>query len=244
MYGIHPVEELLAMRPESIERVFLASDRKSPPLFAILKACRKKKIQAQHVPPAKLQQMAGSGKHQGVVAITSPKEFIAIDDLRSRLALLDHAPLLLLPASIEDPHNLGAIIRSAAAFAVDAILLERRNTVLLSDTVSKASAGTLEHCTIARPRNLESIVADFAGQEYLIAGASGENGHSPQQCNYTGPTLLIVGGEHRGIPPYLSKLCTARLSIPMTAHVQSLNVSAATAILLYEISRQRQFAFK
>jgi 23S rRNA (guanosine2251-2'-O)-methyltransferase len=242
IYGIHPVEELIAARPDSIERIYFESGRKTPALFSLLKTCRKKRIQVQHIPGHKLGQIAAGAKHQGVLAIASPKSLLTIDALRERLATLDHAPLLLVPASVEDPHNLGAIIRTAAAFAVDAILLERRNTVALSEAVAKASAGALEHMPMVKPRNLEAIIGQFASEGFMIAGARGEAPTPSHQLDYTGPTLLIVGGEHRAIPPYLRKLCTADIAIPMTGAVQSLNVSTAAAILLYEISRQRAFA--
>ena len=147
----------------------------------------------------------------------------------------------MIAASVEDPSNLGAIIRSCVAFNVDALLLERKNTAPLNASAAKSSAGMIEHLCISRPKNLEGLVAEFASGGYAIAGAIANDGAAPETVDMTGPFVLILGGEHRGIPPYLARLCNRKIAIPISGKAQSLNVSAAGAVLMYECSRQRKF---
>ncbi len=240
LFGIHPIKQRLDSKPESIERIYLDSQKRSKQSFEILKMSRKKKVSIQHVPTQKLDQLAQTTKHQGLVAITSLKEYSSELDV-TKLIKSSPSPLILVAASIEDPGNLGAIIRSAVAFGTTALLLERQNTVPLNATVAKASAGMLEHITVCKPYNLEGMISKLKEEGFLVVGASGEGTNSITELDLAGPTVLIMGGEHRGIPPYLVKSCSKLASIPMTSNVQSLNVSAAASICLYEISRQRGF---
>ncbi len=240
IYGIHAVEELLNTRIQSIDHIYFDKDKKSANLFNLMKICRKERLAYNLVPESKLQQLAGTTKHQGIVALCSVKEYCSIEKLHQILANKEN-PLLLIPASVEDPGNLGTIIRSSVAFGVDALILERKNTAPLNAAVAKSSAGMIEHICISRPKNLESIVSEFAQKGYSVVGADVHKGKKPSELNLKGPLLLILGGEHRGIPPYLSRLCTDYVSIPINKTAQSLNVSAATAVLLYECARQRDF---
>ncbi|MFW6221569.1 MAG: 23S rRNA (guanosine(2251)-2'-O)-methyltransferase RlmB [Fibrobacterota bacterium] len=243
LFGVHPIKERLNSNPQSIERIYLDANRRSQQNFEILKISRKKKIPTQHIPENKLNQLARTSKHQGIVAITSVKNYVTETEVYKRVESSAN-PLLLVAASIEDPQNLGAIIRSSVAFGITALLLERRNTVPLNATVSKASAGMLEHITVCKPYNLEGMIVAFKEKGFAVVGAS-EAAQAPlYDVDLRGPTILIMGGEHRGIPAYLQKSCSTLVSIPMAGKVQSLNVSAAASIFLYETSRQRGFAFK
>jgi 23S rRNA (guanosine2251-2'-O)-methyltransferase len=239
VYGIHAVTELLATRPEQIGHIYFEADVRSGQLFELLKQCRKLRLPYTHVPRTKLFEVAGCDKHQGVVASCNVKSYADMDEVEQRISA-SASPLLLVPASIEDPRNLGALARTATAFGVDAILLERRNTAPLTASVAKASAGMIEHVLIARPRSLEGAVKEYRERGFAVVGAeAGEYPH-PSQVDFAGPTVIVLGGENRGIPPYLLKLCTSCTSIPLPAHVPSLNVSVAGAILLYECSVQRR----
>jgi 23S rRNA (guanosine2251-2'-O)-methyltransferase len=238
IYGIHPAEELFKTRPGSIHRVYFAKPEASD-LFNLMKQCRKDRIPYQIVPPNKLAELASSFNHQGVVVQCGLKEYEDSDALVARLDSQNHTPLLLVPASIEDPRNLGALIRSSVAFGVDAVLMERKHSVHPGATVSKASAGMLEHVSIARPRNLEGFLTERKEKGYCIVGAEAGSAKKPHEIDFKQPTILILGGEHRGIPPYLHQLCTDFVTIPTSATVPSLNVSAAASILLYECARQR-----
>ncbi|MBD3315804.1 MAG: 23S rRNA (guanosine(2251)-2'-O)-methyltransferase RlmB [Chitinivibrionales bacterium] len=245
VHGIHAVEGLLDEKARRVERVYFDSSRqsRSGPLFSIRKRCRRERIPTQAVPAIRLTQLAGTAKHQGVAALCTVKDYADIEHILAGIRQLS-SPLLLVPASIEDPGNLGSIIRSAAAFGVDAIMLERKNTVPLNATVAKNAVGMLERINIAKPRNLEGILGELKNEGHTIVGAIERANRPPSKVDLTGPTILIVGGEHRAIPPYLKKSCTHLVGIPEAAGAASLNVSAATAALLYECSRQRGFRYR
>jgi len=242
IYGIHPVEELLAVRRQDVEHVYFDKDKKSQPLFSLLRICRRDRMSYNLVPEAKLNALAGTPKHQGVVAFCSVRPYNTAEDL-DRIAASKPAPLFVVAASIEDPGNLGAIIRSCVCFGADALLLERKNTVPLNATVARSSAGMFEHLCIVKPRNLEGLIGELAeNRGFSAVGADMGGGVSPDAFDFTKPTVLITGGEHRGIPPYLRKLCGQVISIPMAPNGQSLNASVAAAVLMYECARQRGFA--
>jgi len=240
IYGIHPVEELLAARRQDVEHVYFDKEKRSQALFELLRICRRERMSYNLVPESKLDALAGTRRHQGVVAFCSVRPYDgaeAVDKIVSEKA----APLFLVAASIEDPGNLGAIIRSCVCLGADALLLERKNTVPLNAAVAKSSAGMFEHLCIAKPRNLEGLISDLAGGKgFSVVGAAVEGGVDPGSYDFSGPTILVTGGEHRGIPPYLQKQCNATVTIPMNPKGQSLNASVAAAVLLYEVARQRK----
>lgn len=238
LYGIHPVSELLQTRISSIDHIFIDKDKKSSALFELMKICRKERLDYHLVPEMRLRQLAGSANHQGIIAQCSVIPYCSAEELREKLQGII-SPLLVLPASIEDTGNLGAVIRSAVALGANGLLLERKHTAPLNAAVAKSSAGMIEHLPIARPKNLEGLITSFIEAGYAVLGAEMLRGKHPQEVDCTGPTILVLGGEHRGIPPYLSRLCTGFLSIPMSSSAHSLNVSVTGAILLYEVSRQR-----
>jgi 23S rRNA (guanosine2251-2'-O)-methyltransferase len=239
VYGIHAVNELLSSHLEAVDHVYFDKTRRSPSLFTLLKLCRKERLAYNLVPPFKVTRLAGSDKHQGVVALRSFLPYCSPEELEKKISG-KHDPLFVLAASVEDPQNLGALIRSCVAFNVDALFLERKNTAPLSPSVAKASAGMVEHCAIVRPKNLEGIIREYAGRGFAIVGTHASAGTPPDEVDLTGPVIILLGGEHRGIPPYLEKLCAAFTSIPVSIKVNSLNVSAAGAVILYECTRQRR----
>ncbi|MBN1131393.1 MAG: RNA methyltransferase [Chitinispirillaceae bacterium] len=239
VYGIHAVEELLSKRLETVDHIYFDKTKRNPLLFRLIKTCRKERLAYNLVPPLKIARLAGTDNNQGVAALCSVRPYCSPEALDAKLAKVS-TPLLVLAASIEDPQNLGALIRSCVAFGVDALLLERKNTAPLSSSVAKASAGMVEHCTIVRPKNLEGIVREYVKSGFTVVGARAAKGVPPVQIDFVGPVVIVLGGEHRGIPPYLEKLCTCFVSIPMDNRVNSLNVAAAGAVIMYECMRQRQ----
>jgi 23S rRNA (guanosine2251-2'-O)-methyltransferase len=238
VYGIHAVQSLLGTRLESVDHIYIDKEKRSALLFELIKLCRRERLTYNLVPCARLDAIAGTDKHQGIVAVCSVKPYCSIETLRKKTRSV-RRPLFVLAASIEDPHNLGALVRTCAAFDADALFLERRNTAPLSHAVAKASAGALERLAILRPRNLEGIIREYAAEGFAIIGLHAGSGEPLSAIDLTGPLVMILGGEHRGIPPYLERLCTCFATIPIAQNVQSLNVSAAGAVALYECSRQR-----
>jgi 23S rRNA (guanosine2251-2'-O)-methyltransferase len=240
VYGIHPVEELLSARRRDVERVYFEQDRRSQPLFELLKICRRERMAYSFVPEAKLDALAGTRKHQGVAAFCCARPYDGAEAIDG-IILAKAAPLFLVAASIEDPGNLGAIIRSCVCLGADALLLERKNTVPLNASTAKSSAGMLERLKIVKPRNLEGLIKGLADDKnFSVIGAEAQGGFNPSGVDFKKPTVLITGGEHRGIPPYLQRLCAATVTIPMAPEGQSLNASVAVAVLLYEVARQRR----
>lgn len=241
IYGIHPVQELIVTKLRQIDRLYFDKDKTSSALFDLVKLARKERLPYQMVPTEKLDYVCGSRDHQGAVAMCSAKEFASAEDLLARIEAKKTAPLLFVPASVEDPRNLGALIRTCVAFGVDAMLLERKNTAPIGATVAKASAGMLEHISLVKPRNLEGLIATLATKKFLVVGAESGATNKPQDVDMRGPVIVVTGGEHRGLPPYLAKQCTHFVGIPIVEPTTSLNVSAAASIMLYECARQRGF---
>jgi 23S rRNA (guanosine2251-2'-O)-methyltransferase len=239
IYGIHAVEELLKLRIHEIERIFFEAEKSSSPLFELLKECRKQRLNYQMVPVQRLDALAGTTKHQGVVVICGIKAYATVESLVESLKAATTPPLLVVPASMEDPRNLGSLIRSCVAFGVHGLLLERKNTALLGDVVAKTSAGMMEHLTIVKPKNLEGLIGELKTQGYDVIGASQNSPVTPEKVDFKGPTIIVIGGENRDIPPYLLRLCTQLVGIPIQSKAQSLNATVAGSILLYECNRQR-----
>ncbi len=238
IFGIHAVEELIKNNPQSIDKVYFTDKEKRGPLFELMKTCNSKKINYANIPEEKIDKMASQGNHQGVLAFKTVRAYNEEKDLWDLLEVLDN-PLILIPAALEDPGNLGAIIRSACAFGVDAILLERKGTVPLNGTVAKTSAGMIEQMTLIKPARLEATVEQLKLSGFTIIGIDGYGEGKLEEANLTGPTVLITGGESHGIPPYLKKQCHTLCAIPMKKGVESLNVSVAAGIALYETMKQR-----
>ncbi|MGM0462061.1 MAG: 23S rRNA (guanosine(2251)-2'-O)-methyltransferase RlmB [Fibrobacterota bacterium] len=237
IYGIHAVRELIEQNPGSVDKIYFTDKEKKGALFELMKAAKKQKLPYANIPAAKLDKMVFRGNHQGVVAYKTVRSYDPESVLEEILETED-SPLFILPASLEDPGNFGAVVRSAAAFGAHAVMVERKGSVAMNPRAAKASAGTMEHMKIVKPPNLLKTVTLLKGAGVKVFGADGKLGTDISGSNLTGPVLLITGGEHRGIPAYLQKLCDAFIAIPINSRVESLNVSAAAAILLYERSRQ------
>ncbi len=238
VFGIHAVEELMKNSPQSIDKIYFTEKEKRGTLFEMMKEAKRKKISYANIPDKKLDKMVDNAKHQGVVAFKGARSYNEESELWE---LLEHQenPLILLPSSLEDPGNLGAIIRSACAFGVNCILLERKGTVPLTGTVAKTSAGMIEQMMIVRPQTMKTTIEQLKLSGFAVIGIDGWGKDKVEDMNLTGPTVLITGGEHSGIPRYLQSLCDTRAKIPMAEGVESLNVSVAAGVALYETMKQR-----
>ncbi len=243
IYGIHAVEELIFNRINDIDQIYFDSFPSGGKKLSLLKMCKNRKISCQCIPIQKLSRIAGTIKHQGIAARCNIKSYDTMDSLINRIESMAVPPVLLVPASCGDPRNLGALIRTSVAFNVTAILLERKGTAPLNSTVAKTSAGMLEYLSIIKPVSLEKGIKEFKDKGFTVVGMQSEATKKVHEINFTAPTIIITGGEHSGIPPYLKKLCTVFAFIPTTENVESLNVSVAASIALYECGRQRSFVF-
>lgn len=200
----------------------------------IISLCNKNKIQVMYVETDKLSNLSRNGNHQGVVLEVKPFEY---SDLASiiNVAKKKENPLIVILDEIEDPHNFGAILRSCDAFGVDGILIKSRNQVLVTSTVAKVSTGAIEYLRIAQVSNLSAAISKLKENGFWIYAADGSGKDDYQKLDYKGPVALIVGSEGRGISRLVLDNSDFIIKIPMFGHVNSLNVSVATGILLSRI---------
>lgn len=239
VYGVHPVEELLRSRSRPVEKIFFDRDRANGPLYPILKECNRAKVPYQLVGQAKLRDLVGNAVHQGVVAVCGSKSYASIPEILAIAENRKEAPLLLVADSVEDPGNLGAVIRTSLAAGVHGIILPRQGGAALTSAVAKASAGALEQMTIAKPGDIAAELVNLVSKGFAVAGLESGAPKSYRAGRYSGPLVVVIGGEHKGIRPHIRRHCTALYSIPIRSNVNSLNLSVAAGIFLFEVVDQR-----
>lgn len=185
-----------------------------------------------------LDRLGAGTVHQGVIALASAKEYVSIDDILEIAKERGEDPFVVVLDGIEDPHNLGAIIRTAECAGVHGVIIPKRRTALMSMTVEKASAGALEHMAVAKVTNLSSALEQLKEAGLWIYGAEAD-GQSLRQTDMRGPAAIVLGSEGNGISQLLKTKCDFIVSIPLKGHINSLNVSAAAAVVLFETVAQR-----
>jgi len=241
LYGVHPVFEALKAGRRDIYEVYVAKKRPSWRLEPALSLAESKNIPVVQVQPAQLKSMAGNDLHQGIGAKTGPFPWTGISDIVDGIRPDDEAPLLLLLDNIFDPHNLGAMIRTALCVGVDGIIIPKDRSVLPTPTVSKVSAGALEHFRLSRITNMVNTINMLKEKDIWVAGMDQNADRSIYFCDLSGPVAIVVGGEEKGIRPLIKKHCDFLMSIPQTGPVSSLNASVAGSIAMYEAFRQRMY---
>jgi 23S rRNA (guanosine2251-2'-O)-methyltransferase len=199
-------------------------------------------IPCQQLMPRELGIRSGGRRHQGVVAVCNVREFVEWEQLRETLMEKVEAgekPIVLVGAAIEDPRNLGAIARSAVGMGAAALILPRKGGCGLTPIVEETSAGALAHLPVSRPNDLESVLQDLSESGFMVVGLDAR-GEDIRTIEFSGPIVLVAGGEDRGIPPHLRRPCQRLIRLPMDSRLQSYNASVAAALALYEITRNRQ----
>jgi 23S rRNA (guanosine2251-2'-O)-methyltransferase len=245
LYGVHPVEEALKAGRRRFDHVLVAREREDLRLERLVAALRQAGIRVRQESREQLTQLAKTPAHQGVVALVRPQEFLTIEDLYAPgpLAAKTGARRLLLALDgVEDPQNLGALLRVADGAGVDGVVLTERRSAPLSPVAVKASAGAAEHLRIARVVNLVRALEDLKRQNLWIIGLDERGTADYDQFDLTGDCVLVLGREGAGLHDLVRKTCDHLLRIPMAGGVSSLNVSAAGAVVLYEAFRQRRNA--
>lgn len=239
LIGIHAVEEALrAGRP--VERVLVARGASNPRLQSIIDACRQASIPLRFEPRNALDREAGQeASHQGVVAVVAAQRYRSLEQVT---AAPGEPSLLVLLDGVEDPHNLGAIIRTAHAAGAGAVVIPERRASGLTDTVAKAAAGALEYLPVARVANLNRALEFLKKQEYWIFGLDERGETSYDRADYQGRTALVLGGEGRGLHQQVARRCDFLVRIPTAGRIGSLNVSVAAGVVLFEVLRQREAA--
>lgn len=223
---------------QAINKVFLQEGLKADAIKEIEQLAKKRKIIVSHVPKSKLDLLTDAQNHQGVVVAISAYEYATIDDLFENARQKGEDPFFLILDGIEDPHNLGSIMRTADATGVHGIIIPKRRAVQLTSTVAKTSTGAIEYVPVARVTNLVQTVEKLKEQGMWIFGTD-MDGQDYRQWNAKGPTALVIGNEGKGIAPLLKKSCDQMLTIPMVGHVQSLNASVAASLMMYQAFTSR-----
>ncbi|MFD1486214.1 23S rRNA (guanosine(2251)-2'-O)-methyltransferase RlmB [Lacticaseibacillus baoqingensis] len=237
VFGRHAVEEALKVgSAANINKLFVQSELKSDQVHAIVKAAQSKKILVSQVPKAKLDLLTDGGNHQGVMLAMSPYAYATIADLFDHAQ--GHDPFFVVLDNLEDPHNLGSILRTADAIGVDGLIIPKHRAVGLTSTVAKVSTGAIEHVPVARVTNLANAIRDLKDRGVWVFGTA-MDGQDFRQWDAHGPIALVIGNEGKGISPGVAKLMDATVTIPMVGHVQSLNASVAAGILMYQAFSSR-----
>lgn len=232
VYGHHASVESLRSTQE-INKVWLQTGLQDKIRNEITQLAKKKKLVIQQAPKSKLDELTDGGNHQGVVLSVAAFEYASIDDLFDQADKKGEAPFFVILDGIEDPHNLGSILRTADAAGVHGIIIPKRRAVQLTATVAKTSTGAIEHVPVARVTNLVNVVEELKKRNVWVFGAD-MAGDDYRRWDANGAVALIIGNEGRGISPLLKKKVDGMVTIPMVGHVQSLNASVAASLLIYQ----------
>jgi len=238
LYGIHSVGEALRARSRLLDHLEVARERHDQRLQAVIDLAREHGVSVRFLPRDQLDRLARSKSHQGVVAVVNSTRYAELDDLLTSKKSANSFILAL--DGIEDPHNLGALIRTADGAAVDGIVIPERRAAAVNATVAKASAGASEHVRIARVVNLARTLEELKERSIWIVGLDERGGKSYDQIDYNMDCAVVLGAEGHGLHDLVRKKCDFLVSIPMLGHVPSLNVSVAGAVVMYEVARQRR----
>ena len=238
IYGINSVSEALKSRGRAFEWVGMAKERHDQRLQRLIEDCRKLGVPVRFLQRAELDRMAGHVAHQGVVAVTSAKQYSDLDDVVAAKRGL--YSLVVVLDGVEDPHNLGAILRTADAAGVDGVVIPERRAAGVTGTVTKASAGASEHLPVAKVTNISRTVEELKDRNIWTVGLDEHSSQTYDAIDYNMDCALVLGAEGKGLHDLVKKKCDFLVSIPMLGKVPSLNVSVAAAVVLYEIVRQRR----
>ncbi len=240
IFGWHAVLAAIEQAPERVHRVWLDEGRAGARAQAVLEAAKAGGIPLERAQRATLDVLAGAQQHQGVVAECAAIDMPHEQDLGAFLAALGTAPFLLVLDGAQDPHNLGACLRSADAAGVHAVVLPRDNAVGITPTVRKVASGAAESVPVFQVTNLARTLEELKAAGLWIAGAAGDGDRDLYSTDLRGPLALVLGAEGKGMRRLTRERCDFLVSIPMAGSVSSLNVSNAAAVCLFEAVRQRR----
>ena len=236
--GRNPVLEALRSGRE-IDRLFVAHGTGGGSVTAIIAKCRAKGILIKEISPQKLDYYCGGANHQGVAVMFASQEYATVDDMFALAETRGEKPFLIICDEIEDPHNLGAIIRTAEATGVHGVIIPERRSASLNATVAKAACGALEYVPVARVTNIANTIDSLKERGVWVFG-SDMDGDDYTKTDFDTPCALVIGNEGKGIGALTAKKCDAILSLPMLGKINSLNASVAAGILMYEVVRSRK----
>lgn len=240
--GRHPVVEAIKSG-RRVHQVYMAAGARGS-AAQIVELAKAARVPVTYLPRAEIDAMTQGRKSQGVVALAEPRGYQDPEAMLAAAARRGQAPLLVILDGVEDPGNLGSVIRTAAAAGVHGVIIPKDRSAALTPAAVKAAAGAADHVAVAREVNLARAIERLKGQGIWTVGADAAATQNYTQVDYTSPTAFVVGGEHQGLRRLVREKCDFLVSIPMTGPLNSLNASVAAAILIYEAVRQRAAAAK
>lgn len=237
--GIHTVSALLSHQPERIQLIWLEQNKSNPRIDALIDQARSMGITLQVIQRNKLDQLCGSTQHQGIAASCAPASLPNEDELLRQLQQDQDTPLLLILDEVSDPHNFGACLRTAEAAGVSAVIIPQNHCAPLNAIVHKIACGATVRLPVVKSTNLSRFIERIKKLGIWVYGADGHAGQTLYQSNLTHPTAIVMGAEDQGLRRLTRERCDQVYSLPMHGEMESLNVSVATGIFLYEAVRQR-----
>ena len=224
----------------TIDKVFIASGETDRALQHLAAQAKDAGAVVVPVDRRKLDAMSTTRSHQGIIALAAAREYFSIDDILQTAADRGEAPLIVICDELSDPHNLGAILRSAECAGAHGVIIPKRRSVGLTAVVAKASAGAVEYMKVARVTNINNAIEELKEKGVWVFGTAAEGSVPMYQADLTGPAAIVIGSEGEGMSRLVQKNCDVTVHIPMKGAITSLNASCAATILLYEAVRQRQ----
>ena len=235
--GRNPVTEVLRSGRE-IDRLLVAHGQATGSVAAIIAKCKDRGILVKEVSPSKLDYLTGGANHQGVAVLIATQEYSTVDDILNYAKEKGESPFIIVCDEIEDPHNLGAIIRTAEATGVHGIIIPKRRSASLNVTVAKAASGALEYMKVARVTNISSEIERLKEEGIWVFGAD-MDGEDYSLTDFNCPCALVIGNEGKGIGTLVAKKCDKIISLPMSGKINSLNASVAAGVLMYAVVKSR-----
>ncbi len=240
VFGVHSVTEAVRVRPADLDHVTVLSGPPNPRLAALLELCRTARVRVAHGSRDDLARMSRTENHGGAIAFLRERKALTFEDLLQPSGSAKR--FLLALDGVEDPHNLGALLRTADGAGVDGVLMPERRSAPLSGTVAKASAGATEHVRVARVTNLVRSLEDLKRQNIWVVGLDERGTMDYDEFDFNADIVLVLGREGAGLHDLTRRTCDFLLRVPMAGAVPSLNVSVAGAVVMYEAARQRRRA--
>nr|WP_042331786.1 23S rRNA (guanosine(2251)-2'-O)-methyltransferase RlmB [Desulfosporosinus orientis] len=237
VYGKNPVVELLKSG-KPVNKVLLIKESSGGRNQEIISLLQERNILYQFVDRQTLDRLANRERHQGILAYLAARDYADVEDILAFAESRQEDPFILMLDEIEDPHNLGALLRTVDAVSAHGVIIPKRRSVALTGTVAKTSAGAVEHVKVARVSNLVQTLKDLKKIGCWVSGAEA-SGKNVFEADLTGPRVIVIGSEGKGISRLLRENCDELVSLPMKGKVSSLNASVAGSIMLYEVLRQR-----
>ena len=239
IYGVNPVTEILKHRPSDIKKILLAEEKGQKSGKALLDLAQREKVTIEYKERQVLDQLSRTSHHQGVLAIVLPRRESGLDSIIASWRTSGEKLLALILDGIQDPQNLGALVRSACAAGAHGVITLKDRASPVTGAVYKASAGAVEHIPVVSVVNIANAIDFLKARGAWVAGTSADSGQSLYELDGTIDLALVIGSEGKGIRPLVAKKCDFLVQIPLRGSISSLNASTAGAIALYEIIRQR-----